>query len=225
MAKLNDILPKRLAETFNGETQQKTAKTLNIEQGTVSKWIKGTSVPPVETLLFIAERYHVSVDWLLGLSEEKIVDAVCIEKLTYEQISLMLHRLIELGIIEIPNLAQFGSEPSEDDEDESKVPRYDSDFIKINDRALSYIFRTRWKLYELGEEMMMEKWVTDFVKIFHGVQLLKYNEKTQAALDSQDWPTFKAGDWASTISVINKMSDSQIAEITKKKKDGMSYGR
>ena len=68
MAELKDILPERLAEVFSGEIQQITAEKLNVVQSSVSKWLRGEAVPPTETLLYIAKKYRVSADWLLGLS-------------------------------------------------------------------------------------------------------------------------------------------------------------
>jgi len=236
MADLGVSFTERLAETFKGDnTQLVTANKLHVVQGNISKWLRGESVPTAETLLLIAKTYRVSVDWLLGLSDQKVVDSVCVEHLTYEQIALILHRLIELGSIEIPDLTQFESKSSsdvdfkpEDEEEESQVtkePKYDSDLIKINDRALSYILRTRWKLCELGEDMMMEKWVADFVKVFTGIQMLHYDEKTQAALDAQPWSTYRAGDWASKLKEMSNMTEAQIDNMTKTKKEGRSYGR
>jgi len=222
MAELKEILPGRLAEVFQGETQQVTADKLFTQQGTVSKWLHGDAIPPTETLLYIAKKYRVSVDWLLGLSEEKEVDSISIKNLTYEQIALVLHRLIELGSIEIPDLNQF--EPLPDDEDEEeREPNYDSDFIKVNDRALSFILRRRWKLYDIGQEYM-EAWVDSVVKKFNGVRLLKYNAKTQAALDAQSWSAFKAGDWASLLNEMGEMSQEQIEAMANKNKDGEGNG-
>ena len=224
MEELKDILSKRLLETFKGETQQVTARKLAIEQGTVSKWVTGNAMPGADTLLLIAKKYRVSVDWLLGLSEEKEVDAVNINNLTYEQISLVVHRLIELGIIEIPDLAQFDTELSEDEGEETRNPRFDPDYIKINDRALSFILRTRWKLREIDDDTM-DFWIDNYVKRFNGVRLLKNDEITRAALDAKPWSTFKAGDWASLLNDMGKESKEKIDNSVKKEKEGRSYGR
>ena len=83
MSKLRDILPERLTELFQDETQTATANRLNTGQATVSKWKNGTIIPPTETLIMIAERYRISMDWLLGLSDKREIDSFNIEKLTY----------------------------------------------------------------------------------------------------------------------------------------------
>lgn len=223
MAELREILPQRLAELFNGETQQVTASKLNTTQGTVSKWLGGDAIPPTETLLHIAKKYRVSVDWLLGLSAEKEVDAVSIQKLTYEQISLVFHRLIELGNIEIPDLNQFEPVLDDPDGEDDREPNYDSDYIKVNDRAISFILRRRQKLFDIGEEYM-DAWVDSVVRQFNGVRLLKYNERTQAALDAQSWSAFKAGDWASLLNEMGDMTPEQIEAMANKKKDGEENG-
>lgn len=226
MEELKDILPKRLSETFKGETQLVTAGKLHIGQGTVSKWVTGDSFPPTEMLLQISQQYKVSVDWLLGLSEEKEIDSVSIERLTYEQIALVLHRLIEQGNIEIPDLARLETVRSEDEIDEPREPRYDTDFMKINDRALSFILRTREKFcgYDAGEEGK-EFWTEKIAKKFNGVRLIKYTAKTQAALDLQHWPQLNAGDWASLLKEMGSMTPEQIDGMVNKKKEGRSNGR
>ncbi len=226
MEELKDILSKRLLETFKGETQQVTARKLAIEQGTVSKWVTGNAMPGADTLLLIAKKYRVSVDWLLGLSEEKEIDAVSVERLTYEQIALVLHRLIEQGNIEIPDLARLETVLSEDEIDEPREPRYDTDYMKINDRALSFILRTREKFcgYDAGEEGK-EFWTEKIAKKFNGVRLIKYTAKTQAALDLQHWPQLNAGDWASLLKEMGSMTPEQIDGMVNKKKEGRSNGR
>ena len=62
MDEFKDILSSRLAEIFEGETQQSIADRLYTGQGTVSKWLNGESIPPTSTLFLIAKTYKVSVD-------------------------------------------------------------------------------------------------------------------------------------------------------------------
>ena len=81
MDNLKEILPGRLREAFGKDTQETVARKLVTQQGTVSKWISGTVIPPTDVLLLIAEAYKVSVDWLLGISDEKEIDGVVLERL------------------------------------------------------------------------------------------------------------------------------------------------
>ena len=81
-----ELLKARLAETFENDTQEVVARKLMTTQGNVSKWLNG-QIPTTDNLLSISKAYKVSVDWLLGISDEKEIDGVVLEKLTYEQIA------------------------------------------------------------------------------------------------------------------------------------------
>ena len=87
MADLNEIMKERLTKTFAGETQEVTARRLSTTQGNVSKWKSGSQVPTPDMLLTISKAYKVSVDWLMGVSNEPEIDGLVLEKLTYEQIA------------------------------------------------------------------------------------------------------------------------------------------
>ncbi len=53
------------ARRERGLTQEKLAEQLNVYQGTVSKWKKGGSTPPLEMLEQIAEALNVPLEGLL----------------------------------------------------------------------------------------------------------------------------------------------------------------
>jgi transcriptional regulator with XRE-family HTH domain len=228
MEELKDILPRRLAEIFKDETQQVTAEKLDTVQGTISKWLTGGSFPPSEMLFTIAKKYKVSVDWLMGLSDEKEVGAVNVKKLTYEQISLVIHRLIELGSIEVLDMAHFNptlpgyADEVEKEADEPKESKYDPDYIRITDMGLSYLLRTRWKLREIDDETM-DFWLENYVKRFNGVRIVKFDEKKKKFLNAKPWSTFKAGDWASLLNDMGREPKETIE--TSVKKEGRSNGR
>lgn len=224
MDELKDILPSRLSEVFEGETQQVTADKLTTQQGTVSKWLSGQAIPPTDTLLYISKKYRVSIDWLLGLSDEKEIDGVVIEKLTYEQIARIIDRLLEIGSIEIPDLEQFNDGGTDDEFDDERKPNYDSDYIKVNDRALSFILRRRLAFYNVDEESL-EYWMESVVKKFKGVKMLNYRGKAQEALDSQSWSAFKAGDWASMLNELGTMTESDMQKMIDKAKEGKEDGK
>ena len=222
MDEFKDILSSRLAEIFEGETQQSIADRLFTGQSNVSKWLSGESVPPTNTLFLIAKTYKVSVDWLLGISDEKEVDSVSIEKLTYEQVARMLDRLMKYGCIEIPDL-QTLRPIAEDEYDEERPPEFDSDYIKINDRALSFMFRRRMKLMDVDEEYW-EMWIDNEVKRFNGVRLLNYMGKAAEALDQYSWSAFKAGDWASLLTDLGSKTEKELEALIKKNKEGKKNG-
>lgn len=224
MDELRDILSCRLSEVFEGETQQVTADKLATQQGTVSKWLNGQAIPPTETLLYISKMYRVSTDWLLGLSDEKEIDGVVMEKLTYEQIARVIDRLLEMGSIEIPDLEQFNGSSESDEFDGERKPNYDSDYIKVNDRALSFILRRRQAFYDIDEEYL-EDWMEKVVKKFKGVKLLDYKGKAQEALDSQSWSAFKAGDWATVLKELGTMTQEEMQDMINRAKGGNEDGR
>ena len=90
MNSLKDITKLRLSETFHGDTQEVIAKKLNTTQGNVSKWVNGQQIPTPEMLHDISKIYKVSVDWLLGISDEREIDGIALEKLTYEQVARII---------------------------------------------------------------------------------------------------------------------------------------
>ena len=64
------IILKRLREE-NKISQQKLANELKVSQSTVGMWENGKNKPEFDTLIKIADYFDVSVDYLLGKSENK----------------------------------------------------------------------------------------------------------------------------------------------------------
>lgn len=233
MAELNDIISKRLAEAFGEETQDVTARKLNMTQGNISKLVHGEQTPTVDTLVEVAKAYNVSVDWIIGISECREIDGLVIEKLTYGQLGQVLDYLIESSTIEIPDLVKAaednGIQYEEIEEDAEtpvvKDPIFDSDYIKIQDRLLSYIMRRRKKLEEIDPEML-DVW-RDKLKGFRELRLLAYSMKLQEAIDASSPARFKDGDWIELIERLSKMTESELHNFVKalKEKDGKEDGR
>lgn len=223
-----DILKDRLSETFGGETQEVTARKLNVTQGNVSKWVNGQQTPTVDTLRDISIIYQVSVDWLLGVSDQKELDGVALDLLTYEQAAKIIDRLIALGTLTIPNLPPLG------DKDSGSYigpgggdPVLDSDYLKVDDRVLSYILRRRFKMNELGDDVL-EFWHTRSLAAFHGLRLLSYGEGMQAAIDRHNWATFVDGDWAALVRQLGgpagENRSARSGKSKKAEKDGKKDG-
>lgn len=235
MVDIYEVVSKRLSKIFEGEVQEVTAKKLNVVQSTISKWLTGQLIPQTEVLSDISKIYGVSVDWILGISGEKQVNGIALEELTYEQIVRIIDRLIEKGSIEIPNLNEIagedlGTKSSEDDyedEEEKSPPRYDSDYLKVNDRLLSYILRRRLKIYDIGEDMI-EFWKFKSLPKFESVKIVDYSINLQKAIDTKNWFNFQDGDWVTTITELAKLSDEELVklvEVVKSEKDGKDDGR
>lgn len=53
----------------NRLTQAQFGKMLAVSQDTISLWEKGKSLPSVECVLTVCKLFHVSADYLLGLTE------------------------------------------------------------------------------------------------------------------------------------------------------------
>lgn len=68
-----EIFAQRLLTTRkkNGETQEQLAKFLGVGKTQISEMENGNHGTTLEKLVLICEHYHVSSDYLLGLSDEK----------------------------------------------------------------------------------------------------------------------------------------------------------
>ena len=55
-------------------TQNELAKVLNVSRSTLGKWENGTSTPNYSTLSTIASFFNVSIDYLLGQSNSKVIE-------------------------------------------------------------------------------------------------------------------------------------------------------
>ena len=222
MIDLRTVLPERLKEVFQGETQETSARKLSTVQGTISKWLNGEVIPPTEMLLLIAEAYKVSVDWLLGLSEQKRVDGIAYEEITYAQAIRVIDHLLTTGSIDHPDMNSFevekedGEDPEE--EPEEKEPRYDPDYLKVNDRALSYLLRRRMKVVELDDDYYV-LWKGK-LGIFEGIKLLKYDWRMQEAIDTKPWFKFeKDADWTEMLKEFEAMDGPELDEYIKKHRE------
>ena len=210
MDDFRETIRARLQETFKNDTQETIARKLNTTQGNVSKWLNG-QIPTTDNLLHISKMYKVSVDWLLGISNEKQIDGVALEKLTYEDIALIIDRLLELGVVQIPDLNMIGGGSVGEE-------RIDTDYIKINDRTLSFILRRRHKIYEVGPDMV-DFWKQSSLPRFSGLRLLRYTQEIDKLMGSKDWVNFTDGDWVALVRDIEKMSDEEILiELSKTEK-------
>lgn len=222
----------KLNEVFRNETQETTARKLNTTQGNVSKWVNGSQIPTSDMLCEIAKAYKVSVDWILGISTQKEIDGVVLEKLTYEQITRIIDALIHNNNFSIPNLTELAPNEIEYEEDENGEnvpippdPLYDTDYIKVNDRLLSYLLRRRYKIQLTGEDML-EMWKECKLPNFMELKLLKYDGSVGEAIDSRSWSSFGDAEWIELIRELSKLTEAELQEIIKKskEKDGMNNG-
>lgn len=227
---LNSIVGQRLSEVFMSEKQETTANRLNVEQGTVSKWKTGRQIPNPETLVMIADMYDVSLDWILGLSDVKERNSLSSDRISYAQVISVLDRLFNLANIEVLNFHEVAKNKnlslgyiSENEE----ALKNDTDYIKINDRVLSYLLRRRKVIYDFDDSMAQD-WVDRIINIFKNQVTLDYRGDAEKIINTKPLSTFKEGDWGGLVEEINNMSDSQMEEYLKSKtdeKDGKKNGR
>lgn len=57
--------------TSNGLTQKQLGEIVNVSQQAVGKWEKGIAEPDGTILTLLADHFNVTVDYLMGRSEEK----------------------------------------------------------------------------------------------------------------------------------------------------------
>ncbi len=69
----NEIFGQRLLaiRKENGETQTQLAQLLGVGKTQISEMENGNHTTTLEKLVLICEHYHVSADYLLGLSDRK----------------------------------------------------------------------------------------------------------------------------------------------------------
>ena len=71
-----------------GMTQTKLAKLLNITKSVVSYYERQERMPSPDVLMKLANIFHVSVDYLMGIDKKKTID---VSDLSDEDISVLNH--------------------------------------------------------------------------------------------------------------------------------------
>ena len=227
---LNKIVGQRLSEILKGEKQVVTAGKLNVEQGTVSKWKNGETIPSPDTLVQIADLYDVSIDWLLGLSEVKERNQLSSKKITYAHVLADLDKLFELANIEVLDFYEAAKDKNlaivfRNSNREAYTE--DTDYIKINDRVLSYLLRRRKQIYNFDEDYAKD-WIDKCIAIFRENRTLDYRNNVDKVIQMNPTTTFKDGDWGRMVAEINNMSEEDMVKFLKNKsqeKDGKKDGR
>ena len=70
---LRQIIAKRIKELreINGLSQAQLAKEMGITQASVARYEQGKVFPQEEHLLWYAERFNVSLDWIYGRTNQR----------------------------------------------------------------------------------------------------------------------------------------------------------
>ena len=85
----------KLAELRNkkGLTQQALARALGITRSSVNAWEMGISHPSIEKIIDLAQFFHISTDYLLGINNSEYIDVSLLnekEKIKLENNELIL---------------------------------------------------------------------------------------------------------------------------------------
>lgn len=70
---------KSLRETAN-ITQSELGKQLNVTRSSINAWEQGVSVPSTALLVQLAQFFHVSTDYLLGLEQNLTLDISALDE-------------------------------------------------------------------------------------------------------------------------------------------------
>ncbi len=90
----------RLRETFGDEGQTEIGHKIHYQQSTISKILNKKQEIPVGFLCSVADVYHVSVDWLLGLSDVKTIQKSS-DEVSYSEVIDLLVRFRNCGAASI----------------------------------------------------------------------------------------------------------------------------
>ncbi|WP_054860248.1 MULTISPECIES: helix-turn-helix domain-containing protein [Gracilibacillus] len=84
----------------NNIKQEEMAKKLNISTSAYGYYEQGRNEPSLETIQAIAETFHVSTDYLLGLKDNKRSDIQSISdlQLTYEELDTV-YLMKQIGLL------------------------------------------------------------------------------------------------------------------------------
>lgn len=156
MALKTELLRERLREVFGTESQEVIAQNLNMSQGNISKMLSGNQQPTLETVFHIAEKYNISVDWLLGLSENMTLTAQN-KKDTYASVIESICKLYDYETIEV---------------DIDSAPLSVS--ILVQDPMLAHLLEKCQKLSDADSELL-QKWLETKLSRFYNLPLLPLN--------------------------------------------------
>ena len=205
------ILQERLKETFNGESQETTAKKLDLVQSSISKILKGDQMPSADTLCTISKKYGVSVDWLLGLKKEKDVSPIDFNGLDYRQAFLMLNKLYETNTISLQTVKEEtvereSSDSEDEDENETSTVGVNYDVLIINDPVISFMLRRRMKLIGVDPEYFND-WCEKHLDQYKDVPVIDADEDMRKYFAKQQTGKFSDGDWSTAINEYIDMKE------------------
>lgn len=164
-----DITLERIKELKGNDSQEVFAQKIHTTQSNISKMLKGMTPPSAATLTELAKTYHVSVDWLLGLSDEKETNLkdqshkLTVETVTYADAMAVLEVLYQKGSINVGyDNNGYNSEP-------------DPSTIYVRDKVLAYFLDNRFR-YSGGSQNIYDIWMKQAMAIYDKYLLLQWTD-------------------------------------------------
>ena len=143
----NDITLERIRQLMGGISQEAFAEKIGFSQASIHRVLSKGS-PSLAMLTAIATTYHVSVDWLLGLSDAKEIRSGT-ATMTYYEAMQALHKLLFDGHIFFdPDYSSY------------------SDHLWVNDRILAALLAKYKNVKETNKDTT-EYWLASLAEDFN----------------------------------------------------------
>lgn len=193
-----DVTLERILELKGNDTQDAFGKKIKMSQANVSKMLKGTP-PSAATLIEIAKAYHVSVDWLLGLSEQKEhTSNLDVSNLTYSDVMAVIDKLYENGTIQMGyDYNSYGNES-------------DPGMLLVQDKILLFLLEGMDKLSGDNADIA-GLWKDKTYKAFSNTSLLQWSEKVDA-IYKQNMPEQNSNETISKLAKDIREGNVKIVE-------------
>lgn len=193
-----DVTLERILELKGNDTQDAFGKKIKMSQANVSKMLKGTP-PSAATLIEIARAYHVSVDWLLGLSEQKEhTSNLDVSNLTYSDVMAVIDKLYENGTIQMGyDYNSYGNES-------------DPGMLLVQDKILLFLLEGMDKLSGDNADIA-GLWKDKTYKAFSNTPLLQWSEKVDT-IYKQNMPEQNSNETISKLAKDIREGNVKIME-------------
>lgn len=193
-----DVTLERILELKGNDTQDAFGKKIKMSQANVSKMLKGAP-PSAATLIEIAKAYHVSVDWLLGLSEQKEhTSNLDVSNLTYSDVMAVIDKLYENGTIQVGyDYNSYGNES-------------DPGMLLVQDKILLFLLEGMDKLSGDNADIA-GLWKDKTYKAFSNTPLLQWSEKVDT-IYKQNMPEQNSNETISKLAKDIREGNVKIME-------------
>lgn len=193
-----DVTLERILELKGNDTQDAFGKKIKMSQANVSKMLKGTP-PSAATLIEIAKAYHVSVDWLLGLSEQKEhTSNLDVSNLTYSDVMAVIDKLYENGTIQMGyDYNSYGNES-------------DPGMLLVQDKILLFLLEGMDKLSGDNADIA-GLWKDKTYKAFSNTPLLQWSDKVDT-IYKQNMPEQNSNETISKLAKDIREGNVKIME-------------